>query len=148
MAGQMVCSQCGTMGGGKVRGSWALELILWLCFLVPGIMYTQWRSSGPRACRACGNTTLVPANSPVGQQMLLQHGNVPQQGGVPPTATSTNVSTAERPRRSRLKTALLVLGVIAVLGFVSEECQKAQQAAADHRDDTSSPVSPDGTPNL
>lgn len=69
----MVCTQCGHHGYtlGRVKGSTGIELILWLCFLVPGLIYSVWRMSSRRpVCTACGSSALVPPSSPVGQRML------------------------------------------------------------------------------
>ena len=64
----MFCVTCGHEGPAKMvtRGSIWIEVVLWLCFLVPGIIYSIWRV-GSRApvCGLCGARTLVPPNSPV-----------------------------------------------------------------------------------
>jgi hypothetical protein len=62
------CTTCGHEGQAKTktRGSTAIELILWLCFLVPGLIYSFWRlGSKYKACTQCGGTTLVPPASPI-----------------------------------------------------------------------------------
>lgn len=71
---QLICPNCGTVGTPKTvtRGSIFIEIILWLCFLVPGVIYSIWRlTTRHKACRACGAPNLVPLSSPVGQK--LQH---------------------------------------------------------------------------
>lgn len=42
MSGQFFCTSCGEVGKPRVRnrGSSAIEIILWLCFIVPGFFYT------------------------------------------------------------------------------------------------------------
>jgi len=65
-----VCKQCGTVGEpvNSTPGSMAIELVLWLCFLIPGLIYSLWRLSRRHSvCRACGSKDLVPVNTPVGQ---------------------------------------------------------------------------------
>lgn len=51
------CPNCKYEGAGKygVKGSFAIELILWLCFIVPGLIYSIWRltTKGMR-CPQCG----------------------------------------------------------------------------------------------
>jgi hypothetical protein len=67
-----ICTTCGTQGDGKTvtRGSIFIELILWVCFLIPGLIYSVWRLTTRRkACRACGSSALVPLDSPVGRKM-------------------------------------------------------------------------------
>lgn len=65
-----VCKQCGTVGDTtkSTPGSMAIELLLWLCFLIPGLIYSLWRlSRRHEVCRACGSKDLVPADTPVGR---------------------------------------------------------------------------------
>jgi hypothetical protein len=68
----MICTQCGTSGNPKTvtRGSFLIEIVLWLCFVVPGLLYTMWRlTTRLQACTACSATTLVPVHSPVGEKL-------------------------------------------------------------------------------
>ncbi len=65
--GKRHCMQCGVDGLPKrqTKGSLAIEIILWLCFLVPGLIYSIWRiSTRFDACPACGSNKLVPLNAP------------------------------------------------------------------------------------
>lgn len=69
---QMICTSCGTMGKPKTitKGSFLVEIILWLFFLVPGLIYTLWRlTTKTRGCRSCGASTMVPLDSPLGQKL-------------------------------------------------------------------------------
>lgn len=73
MAEAMVCTTCGTQGIPKtrVKGSIGIELLLWLCFLLPGMIYSVWRlTTKQKVCVACKAATLVPIDSPVGQRTL------------------------------------------------------------------------------
>lgn len=85
----VVCTSCGTLGSGKraTRGSLGLEVALWavglltlvfavgVVILVVALIYSLWRMfSRQRVCTSCGASTLVPASSPVAQQMLRQTG--------------------------------------------------------------------------
>ena len=68
-----VCTTCGHHGVPvrTTRGSFPIEVVLWLCFIVPGLIYSLWRiSTRTQACAACGATTLVPDDSPVGRKLL------------------------------------------------------------------------------
>lgn len=68
----LFCTTCGHEGKTRTvtRGSIAIEIVLWLCLLVPGLIYSIWRlSSKTEACSSCGATTLVPATSPVAVKM-------------------------------------------------------------------------------
>jgi hypothetical protein len=74
------CMTCGTESKPvtRVKGSLLIEIVLWLCFLVPGLIYSIWRlTSKQQICSSCNSTTLVPTNSPAAtnQRKILQEGN-------------------------------------------------------------------------
>lgn len=59
---RVFCPHCQTTGAAVrvLPGSVAIELLLWLCFLLPGILYTAWRqTSDGLACGACGWTHVL-----------------------------------------------------------------------------------------
>jgi hypothetical protein len=63
----MYCLKCGATGRAleKMRGSMGVELVLWLCFLLPGLIYSAWRHAGRFwACANCGSPDVIPADSP------------------------------------------------------------------------------------
>lgn len=69
---QQICSNCGTVGKPKTvtKGSFLIELVLWLSFLFPGFLYSMWRlSSKTKGCRYCGSENMVPLNSPAGEKL-------------------------------------------------------------------------------
>lgn len=70
--GMMVCTQCGCTGSeSHTKGSFLIELVLWLFMCVPGLVYSIWRlTTRGQVCSACKSDRLVPANSPVGQSLL------------------------------------------------------------------------------
>lgn len=75
-----VCRDCGSVATPvcKTRGAFLIELILWLCFLVPGLIYSVWRlSTRYDACGACGGVHLVPIDSPVGAKLAAENGYAP-----------------------------------------------------------------------
>jgi len=64
---QRHCMTCGTDAAPKrlTKGSTGIELILWLCLIVPGLIYSVWRvSSREDVCSACGGKQIVPMDSP------------------------------------------------------------------------------------
>lgn len=72
MATEMICSRCGARGQPKnrVKGSFLIEVVLWLCFLVPGLIYSIWRlTSKAKVCPTCGAEAMIPLNSPMGQKL-------------------------------------------------------------------------------
>ena len=76
MSQKYICSQCGHVSGSQtaIKGSLGVEIILWLCFLVPGIIYSVWRSSSRhKVCPSCKSTNLVSIDSPVGKKMMKDY---------------------------------------------------------------------------
>lgn len=72
MGARLICRNCGTIGKPKMRtkGSFLIELVLWLCFIVPGVFYSLWRlTTKEKVCPSCGATNMVPLNSPVGLEL-------------------------------------------------------------------------------
>lgn len=58
----MLCKTCGSVGAPKMhkRGTASLELLLWLCLLVPGFIYSMWRlMTKYQACSDCGSTKVT-----------------------------------------------------------------------------------------
>lgn len=71
--GRMICPACGTRSNpvSITRGSIGIEIVLWLLFLVPGILYSLWRlSTRLPGCPACRHTGMIPVDTPRGQQLL------------------------------------------------------------------------------
>jgi len=61
------CMTCGSEGDpvAKTKGSLLIEIVLWLCLIVPGLIYSVWRlTSRHSACSVCGATNLVPCDTP------------------------------------------------------------------------------------
>jgi hypothetical protein len=72
---KLVCTQCGEVGAPKYHtpGSILIEVILWLCLLIPGLIYSIWRHSAKRkVCRSCRGDSLVKPSSPMGQKVLAE----------------------------------------------------------------------------
>ena len=67
-----ICSNCGTIGKPKtiVKGTFLIEVFLWLFLIVPGIIYTIWRVS--TKYKGC-STNIVPLNSPRGKELNLKY---------------------------------------------------------------------------
>lgn len=72
-APQRLCVQCEFKGKAKpeTKGSIGVEIILWLCFLLPGMIYSVWRlSNKSMICPSCGCRDLVPLDSPRAKKIL------------------------------------------------------------------------------
>lgn len=75
---EMVCPHCGYLGVVKrqPKGSFWIELVLWLAFLLPGLIYSIWRLTNTHTiCPSCGSDGMVPALSPRGKKLIEEHGH-------------------------------------------------------------------------
>lgn len=73
---EIVCTSCGYVGEPKTitKGSMAVELVLWLLLIVPGLIYSVWRlTSRHEGCPSCGQTALIPVESPMGKKFLREN---------------------------------------------------------------------------
>lgn len=75
-----VCTACGHVGPTQTvtKGSIWIEIVLWCCFLAPGLIYSIWRHTTRRSgCSACGAEQLVPVDSPVGKKLIAEYSQKP-----------------------------------------------------------------------
>lgn len=73
MATELYCPNCGHIGTPKryIKGSFLVELVLWLCFILPGLIYSVWRSTSRyKGCPRCGASNMIPVDSPRARQMM------------------------------------------------------------------------------
>ena len=66
------CTACGHLGKPRIqtRGSLLIEIVLWIAFIVPGVIYSIWRhTTRGEVCEACGGANLIPPDSPVALKM-------------------------------------------------------------------------------
>lgn len=71
--GEYYCVACGSVANPRTytKGSFLIEVALWLCFLVPGLLYSLFRlATRYRGCPACGAPGMIPVTSPIAQQAL------------------------------------------------------------------------------
>ncbi len=72
----IVCTQCGHVGpaGSTTPGSIRIELVLWLAFILPGVIYSLWRINKRHpVCPICANAAIIPAESFLGHQFIATH---------------------------------------------------------------------------
>lgn len=70
------CKECGSISEPKTvtKGSIWIEVVLWLCFIIPGLIYSIWRHATRHdACRVCGSTSIVPLDTPVGRELAARN---------------------------------------------------------------------------
>lgn len=71
-ASASICTQCGIIGKPVkiVKGSFLIEVILWLFMCLPGVIYSIWRlTSKYEACPQCRGASMIPLNSPRGKKL-------------------------------------------------------------------------------
>lgn len=94
----LICRNCGTAHQGQrvLPGSGWIELVLWLAYIIPGLIYSIWRRSTRRpTCAACGSRDLVSTATPIGRKLAQEHypdGNLPPPlpAGPAPAARRTS----------------------------------------------------------
>jgi hypothetical protein len=67
------CPNCGSVGYPRLRklGSTWVEVLLWLSFLLPGIVYSIWRASSKQlVCPKCEYPGTIPLDSPIAKAAL------------------------------------------------------------------------------
>jgi len=104
MGAALYCPSCGTVGTPRThnRGSSAVEIFLWLCFLVPGFFYTLWRMGRiDRFCRVCRAPNPIPLTSPLAQRALGMStaGQVGSQPVTSSTSALPKVATVQNTSR-------------------------------------------------
>lgn len=68
----LICMDCGHIGYPVriTKGHFALEVLLWLFFLVPGLIYSVWRlTTRHDGCEACGSARVVSRKLPLARQV-------------------------------------------------------------------------------
>ncbi|WP_239190734.1 HDOD domain-containing protein [Candidatus Nitrotoga sp. HW29] len=73
---QGLCTSCAYVGKMKtvIKGNVKTGIILWFCFLIPGLIYSIWRSrSRHEVCPICNGVTIIPADSPQAKQIIREN---------------------------------------------------------------------------
>ena len=81
--GSLYCTACGTVAIPKryTKGSFGMEILLWLLMVLPGVLYTLWRITSKYAgCPQCQAPGMIPLTSPVAQAALKQRPFQPTGG--------------------------------------------------------------------
>lgn len=68
----LICTTCGSENIRRyTQGSGFIEIVLWLCMVVPGLIYSIWRRNGTQkyCCNECSSLEIVPVNSPIGRSL-------------------------------------------------------------------------------
>ncbi len=74
----MICTDCEDVvePAKKTKGLFVIEIILWLCLILPVLIYTLWRTFSSSAryleCPHCKGRSIVPLKSSKGKRILKQ----------------------------------------------------------------------------
>lgn len=82
-------------------GSGWIELILWFCYLIPGVIYSLWRRSGANqhVCPVCRTPNMIPLDSPAGKAIAEAYvaANAPRAGDSAARLSNTTKISAAVP---------------------------------------------------
>ena len=73
MAKELYCQHCGAVAAPKkvTKGSFLIEIFLWLMLIVPGLIYSLWRlTTKEKVCPRCGAPNMIPIDSPRAREAL------------------------------------------------------------------------------
>ncbi len=92
--------------------------MLWLCFLIPGLIYSIWRRSGNlNACPSCGQTSLIPLFSPGGKELILKQGKTTEEAEV--IAQQSLAEAGREYQKDRIKLVLVALLVVVIMTYIT-----------------------------
>lgn len=112
MAQELYCPNCGSVAKptSHTKGSFAIEVILWLCFIIPGIIYSLWRLSSRErtTCPTCRAPNMIPLDSPRAREAIAKSGPGPAsaRSGAGEVALPRRPSTAAEIGAGRLLAAV------------------------------------------
>lgn len=70
MKKENICTKCYYSDSSDTPGSFLIELALWVLFFPVGFIYTCWRASNKGTqCPNCKSRTMIPLDSPRGQEL-------------------------------------------------------------------------------
>lgn len=72
MEKEIICTVCGYTGNPiKIaKGNIFIEILLWLFFIIPGLIYSLWRFFFKYpACPKCKKYAVISLDSPMGQKL-------------------------------------------------------------------------------
>ena len=139
---QKMCLQCGSVGDTKrfMKGSILTELILWLFFLLPGLIYSIWRhSTVAQVCSKCESPNVIPLDSPVARNHLANQPNAPAP--VMPVASTARDNRISPRKALVIVGALLALLLLIIISLNSTNGQSSSVTAAPAASPSIAPVS-------
>lgn len=120
-AQDLICTTCGSVGEyHETRpGSSLVEVILWLWMIIPGALYSAWRSSKKSAvCAVCGGRTLIKVETPVGRQVLEKTSPSLQVANIPPRKPIETAGQKAANRLSKWVLYFLIFSAVSLFGLL------------------------------
>ena len=133
----MICTNCYYQGKGKAntRGSFVIEIILWLFFIIPGLIYTVWRlTTKAKVCPKCGQNTLIPEDSPRGIELAKKYPVIKDE------QVDSSPHTEEFKLKPFLKKWWLLLILIAILVIYINIASKSHTQSSNNEPLTETPT--------
>lgn len=128
-----VCTSCGYHGEAKskVKGNFAIEVLLWFFLIIPGLVYSIWRLTNRHIpCPKCDNETLIPDDSPVAKNILSSNKNNAEQ--TTPQSIPQRLSVTEKNTGSSfLKIVGIIFLVIIGVSVISATMNTSKRNSSD-----------------
>lgn len=106
----MICTTRGYVGHSEqtIKGSLGVEIFLWLIFLLPGIIYSIYRSSTKMdACPKCKNPTMIPVTTPIGEKLYATH-----EATLSPEVKEKEIKNEDKKKKTDLIVRVIVFALI------------------------------------
>jgi len=118
----LVCKSCGYLGKAKTvtKGNLGIEIVLWMFFIFPGIIYSIWRLSSKRkACPKCGSTELIPYDSPIAKKTITDAGISEEKINEAKEIDRQNLEIKKKMTKIALISAGVMFGVVFISKTIS-----------------------------
>jgi len=119
----LVCKSCGYLGKAKTvtKGSLGIEIVLWLFFIFPGVIYSIWRlSSKHKACPKSGDTHMIPYDSPMAQKTISEAGITEEAIDKVKKIEKEDVETKSQMKKIALISAGVLFGIFFISSVISD----------------------------
>lgn len=135
-----ICTACGHVGRPDriTKGSFLIEIVLWLFFIVPGLIYTIWRlTSKHSACPKCSNPTIIPVDTPKGQELIKLYSKPSESEQNLAKNSLAQKSVKRSPWKAIIIFILLPLALFTLIGLMPENSNEQQAGPTKKPEETS-----------
>lgn len=107
-----LCAQCQHTDYPKRGGSAGIELILWCCAIVPGLIYSVWRN-GQQTCPICHGKSMLPLDTPRALEILGA-----EKLAAWKLEEATNAKSAEQQKITKRGYIVKAILLVAFIGYL------------------------------